>query len=251
MPRYRALLRLVPYLRAHWHPVAAGALCAAVAGGLGGVIAWLVKPAMDEVFINRNVTMLRLIPLAVLAVSIVKGAAAYGEGYFIGVAGEHAVARLRREVYAHIQGMPVSFFASRHSGDLQARVLTDVNRVAWLFSYLVVDTVRRSGTAAAMLVVMFARDWVLALIAMVIFPAFGLVVGVLGRELYRINRRTRERVAELFVALQESFTGAKIVKAFGREQFEQERWGRLNQRLLGLALKDIHIDELSKATIEV
>jgi len=161
------------------------------------------------------------------------------------------VARLRREVYAHIQGMPVSFFISRHSGELQARVVTDVNRVARLFSYMVVDTVRRSGTIAAMLVVMFVRSWPLALVAVVIFPALGALVWALGRQLYHINRRTRERVAELFVVLQESFTGAKIVKAFGREQSEQKRWDRLNRRLLDLALKDINIDELSKAAIEV
>src|SRR5215510_7413416 len=143
-PRYRVLFRLAPYLRAHWSAVAAGALCALAAGALGGAIAWLVKPVMDEVFVNRDLTMLKLVPLAVLAVSIVKGAASYGEGYFIAAASERAVARLRREVYAHIQGMPVSFFISQHSGELQARVVTDVNRVARLFSYLVVNTVRRS-----------------------------------------------------------------------------------------------------------
>src|SRR5262247_727049 len=250
-PQYRVLLKLAPYLRAHARTVAAGALCALVSGALAGAIAWLVKPVMDGIFIRRDVGMLTLIPLAILAVSIVKGAAAYGEGYFIAAASERAVARLRREVYAHIQGMPVSFFISQHSGELQARVVTDVNRVARLFSYLVVDTVRRSGTIAAMLVVMFVRSWALALVAVVIFPALGAVVWVLGRQLYRINRRTRERVAELFVVLQESFTGAKIVKAFGREQSEQKRWDRLNRRLLDLALKDINIDELSKAVIEV
>jgi subfamily B ATP-binding cassette protein MsbA len=250
-PHYRILLRLAPYLRAHWRTVAAGALCALVAGGLAGVIAWLVKPVMDGIFINRDVTMLKLVPLAILGVSLVKGAAAYGEGYFIAAASERAVARLRREVYTHIQGMPVAFFISRHSGELQARVVTDVNRVARLFSYLVVDTVRRSGTIVAMLVVMLARNWVLALIAVVAFPALALTVWALGRQLYRINRRTQERIAELFVLLQESFTGAKIVKAFGREGFEQTRWDRLNNRLLGLALKDIRIDELSKAVMEV
>jgi subfamily B ATP-binding cassette protein MsbA len=215
------------------------------------VIAWLVKPVMDGIFISRDVTMLKLVPLAILGVSLVKGAAAYGEGYFIAAASERAVARLRREVYTHIQGMPVAFFISRHSGELQARVVTDVNRVARLFSYLVVDTVRRSGTIVAMLVVMLARNWVLALIAVVAFPALALTVWALGRQLYRINRRTQERIAEIFVLLQESFTGAKIVKAFGREGFEQTRWDRLNNRLLGLALKDIRIDELSKAVMEV
>jgi len=250
-PHYRILLRLAPYLKAHWRSVAAGALCALAAGGLAGAIAWLVKPVMDDVFISRDLRMLKLVPLAILVVSLIKGAAAYGEGYFIAAASERAVARLRREVYAHIQSMPVAFFISRHSGELQARVVTDVNRVARLFSYLVVDTVRRSGTIVAMLVVMFARNWVLALIAVVAFPALALTIWALGRQLYRINRRTQERIAELFILLQESFTGAKIVKAFGRESFEQTRWDRLNTRLLGLTLKDIRIDELSKAVMEV
>ena len=250
-PHYRVLLKLGPYLRAHGRTVAAGALCALVSGALAGAVAWLVKPVMDGIFIRRDVTMLTLIPLAILAVSIVKGAAAYGEGYFIAAAAERAVARLRREVYTHIQGMPVSFFIGHHSGELQARVITDVNRVARLFSYLVVDAVRRSGTIVAMLAVMFARNWILALIAVVVFPALAAAVWALGRQLYRINRRTQERIADLFLLLQESFTGAKIVKAFGREQFEEARWDRLNNRLLDLALKDIRIDELSKAVIEV
>jgi ATP-binding cassette, subfamily B, bacterial MsbA len=250
-PQYRILLRLAPYLKAHWRTVAAGALCALAAGGLAGAIAWLVKPVMDDIFISRDLRMLKLVPLAIFAVSLVKGAAAYGEGYFIAAASERAVARLRREVYAHIQSMTVAFFISRHSGELQARVVTDVNRVARLFSYLVVDTVRRSGTIVAMLVVMFARNWMLAVIAVVAFPALALTIWAMGRQLYRINRRTQERIAELFVLLQESFTGAKIVKAFGREGFEQTRWDRLNLRLLDLTLKDIRIDELSKAVMEV
>ena len=250
-PQYRVLLKLVPHLRAEAKTVAAGALCALVSGALAGAVAWLVKPVMDGIFVRRDVAMLTLIPLAILAVSIVKGVAAYGEGSFIAAAAERAVARLRREVYAHIQGMPVSFFIGRHSGELQARVITDVNRVARLFSYLVVDAVRRSGTIVAMLAVMFARNWLLAVIAVVLFPALAAAVWALGRQLYRINRRTQERIADLFLLVQESFTGAKIVKAFGREQFEQARWDRVNNRLLDLALKDIRIDELSKAVIEL
>lgn len=250
-PRYGVLLRLKPYLMAHWQAITAGAICALMAGSFGGAIAWLVKPVMDGIFIRRDVTMLTLVPLAILGLSLVKGATAYGEGYFMAAAGERAVARLRREVYSHIQGMPVSFFISRHSGELQARVVSDVSRVARLFSNLFVDMVRRTGTILAMLVVMFVRSWVLALITLVAFPALAVAVWAVGRQLYRINRRTQERIAELYVLLQESFIGAKTVKAFGREEFEQARWTRLNDRLLELALKDIHVDELSKAIMEV
>ena len=250
-PQYSVLLRLKPYLIEHWRTVSAGAICALLAGSLGGAIAWLVKPVMDGIFISRDVTMLKLVPLAILGVSLLKGATAYGEGYFLAAAGERAVARLRRELYAHIQRMPVSFFISRHSGELRARVVSDVNRISRLFSNIFMGAIRRVGTIIAMLIVMFVRNWVLTLIVLVGFPALAVTVWALGRRLYRINRRTQERIAELYVFLQESFTGAKTVKAFNREELEETRWNRLNDGLLRLALKDIHVDELSKAIMEV
>ncbi len=249
--RYGVLLRLVPYLKTYWLTVTIGGLLALVAAGVAGLIAWLVKPVMDDVFLNRNLLMLKLVPLALLGAYVLKGVATYGESYLMGSVGERVVAHLRREVYAHIQGMPLSFFTSVHSGELRARVLTDVNRIARLGSQVAVNTVRRLGTIVALLVVMFTREWVLALIAAAVLPVVGVAIVVLGRQLYRINRRAQERIGELFVLLQESFTGTKIVKAFGREQLEQARFDKLNDHLVRLALKDVRIDELSGALMEV
>jgi len=99
-------------------------------------------------------------------------------------------------------------------------------------------------------VVMFAREWVLTLIAVAVFPAVAVAVRAIGRKLYRINKRSQETVARLNVVLQESFTGTKIVKAFGRERFEQDRFDGVNQRLLGLALKDHRTDQLSEPLME-
>src|SRR5207249_468213 len=121
------------------------------------------------------------------------------------------------------QAMPLSFFASLHSADLMTRVVSDVNRLARLSSSVLVMAVRHAATIVALLVVMFAREWVLALIAMAVFPAAGLTVRAIGRKLYTINKRAQEKIAELNVILHESFAGTKIVKAFGRERLEQER----------------------------
>jgi subfamily B ATP-binding cassette protein MsbA len=111
--------------------------------------------------------------------------------------------------------------------------------------------VRHVGTIAALLTVMFLREWVLALIAIAVFPLVGVAVRTIGRKLYKINRRTQQKIAELNVVLQESFTGTKIVKAFGREGLEQERFNSVNDRLLGLALKDRRIDEMAEPLMEV
>jgi subfamily B ATP-binding cassette protein MsbA len=249
--RYRLLGRLVPYLRPYWPVLVLGGLLALLVSGAEALIAWLVKPAMDEIFLKRDVTMLRVIPLALLAAYIVKGAGRFGQSYLMASVGERVIARIRRELYTHIQSMPLSFFASLHSAELMTRVVTDVNRLARLSSTVLVMAVRHAGTIAGLLVVMFLREWVLALIAIAVFPAVAVAVRAIGRQLYKINRRAQQKIAELNVVLQESFTGSKIVKAFGRECLEQDRFNQVNDRLLALALKDRRVDEMAEPLMEV
>src|SRR5262245_18125242 len=206
---------------------------------------------MDDIFLKRDMSMLRLIPLVLLAAYLVKGAGRFGQSYLMASVGERVIARIRGELYAHIQSMPLSFFASLHSAELMTRVVTDVNRLARLSSTVLVMAVRHVGTIVALIVVMFLREWVLALIAIAVFPVVGLAVRAIGRKLYKINRRAQQKIAELNVVLQESFTGTKIVKAFGRERLEQERFDQVNDRLLALALKDRRIDEMAEPIMEV
>jgi subfamily B ATP-binding cassette protein MsbA len=249
--RYHLLTRLVPYLRPYWPLLALGGVLALVVSGSEAFIAWLVKPAMDDIFLKRDVTMLRLIPLVLLATYVIKGAGRFGQSYLMASVGERVIARIRGELYAHIQSMPLSFFASLHSAELMTRVVTDVNRLARLSSTVLVMAVRHVGTIVALIVVMFLREWVLALIAIAVFPVVGLAVRIIGRKLYKINRRAQQKIAELNVVLQESFTGTKIVKAFGRERLEQERFDQVNDRLLALALKDRRVDEMAEPIMEV
>ena len=249
--RYRLLARLIPYLRPYWPTLALGGLLALVVSGSEAFIAWLVKPAMDEIFLQRDVRMLRLIPLVLLGAYVVKGAGRFGQSYLMASVGERVIARIRGELYAHIHSMPLAFFASLHSAELMTRVIVDVNRLARLSSTVLVMAVRHVGTIVALIVVMFLREWVLALIAIAVFPAVGVAVRAIGRKLYKINRRAQQKIAELNVVLQESFTGSKIVKAFGRERLEQERFDQVNDRLLALALKDRRVDEMAEPLMEV
>ena len=243
--------RLVPYVRPYVPILILGSVLALVVSGMEGLIAWLVKPVMDDIFIRRDSLMLKLIPLALLAVYVVKGLARYLQANLMASVGERVVARLRRELYTHIQSMPLAFFSDVHSADLMSRMLTDVARLARLSSGVLVMAVRQLGTIAALLVVMVAREWALTLMALAAFPVIAVVVRVIGRRLYRINKRAQERVAQLAVLLHESFSGTKIVKAFGRERHEQVRFDALNDRLLALSLKNVRADEVTEPLMEV
>ncbi len=249
--RYRLLGRLLPYLRPYWPVLLAGGLLALLVSSAEAFIAWLVKPAMDDIFLKRDLAMLKLIPLALLGAYLAKGLGRFGQSYLMASVGERVIARIRGELYAHIQSMPLAFFASLHSAELMTRVVTDVNRLARLSSTVLVMAVRHVGTIIALLVVMFLREWLLTLIAIAVFPLVGVTIRAIGRKLYRINKRTQQKIAELNVVLQESFTGTKIVKAFGRERLEQERFDQVNDRLLSLALQDRRVDEMAEPVMEV
>ena len=112
--------RLAVYLRPHVGALVTGAALAIVVAAMEASIAWLVKPAMDGVFIRRDETMLKLIPLLFLAAYVVKGLARYGQSYLMSSVGERVIARLRRDVYAHLQQMSLSFFTSRHTAELMS-----------------------------------------------------------------------------------------------------------------------------------
>jgi subfamily B ATP-binding cassette protein MsbA len=229
----------------------AGALLALVVSAMDGLIAWLVKPVMDGIFIRRDLGMLRVLPLLVLGVYLAKGAGRYGQSYLMAAVGERVIAAVRRDLYVHLQAMPLAFFHARHSADLMSRIVVDAGRLARLSSEVLVMAFRQAATVVALAAVMFAQEWRLTLLALVAFPLVGLTVRTMGRRLYRINRRTQEQIAALTTLLQEVLAGTKIVKAFGREEHERARFERINQRLLELSLKDHRVDELTEPLMEV
>jgi subfamily B ATP-binding cassette protein MsbA len=243
--------RLLPLMRPYLPVLILGGVLALVVASMEGAIAWLVKPAMDDIFIRHDQAMLRLIPLLLLGAYLVKGVGRYGQSYLMAAVGERVVATLRHNLYAHIQQMPLSFFADLHSAELMSRVVTDVNRLARVSSTVLVMALRQLAMIIALLSVMAVREWRLAVIAVIIFPFVGVAVRGIGRRLYRINKRSQEKVAELNVLLHEAFSGMKIVKAFGREGHEAERFDRVNRRLLDLALKDHRTDEITEPLMEI
>ncbi len=243
--------RLLPLMRPYLPVLVLGGVLALVVASMEGAIAWLVKPAMDDIFIRHDQAMLRLIPLLLLGAYLVKGVGRYGQSYLMAAVGERVVATLRHNLYAHIQQMPLSFFADLHSAELMSRVVTDVNRLARVSSTVLVMALRQLAMIVALLSVMAVREWRLAVIAVLIFPFVGVAVRGIGRRLYRINKRSQEKVAELNVLLHEAFSGMKIVKAFGREAHEAERFDRVNRRLLDLALKDHRTDEVTEPLMEI
>jgi ATP-binding cassette, subfamily B, bacterial MsbA len=242
--------RLFPYVKVYWACIVAAMGLALVISGLEGVTAWLVKPLLDDVFLKKDLFMLKILPFALIGVYFLKGSARYGQAYLMAQVGQRVVMRLREEVYEHLQGMSLSFFNNRASAELLSRLTHDVGRLSRISSEDPALAIREVFTLLMLLGVVFAREWRLATIALVVFPLIALALVRIGKKLRAINKRGQENIAELSVVIQESLTGTKIMKAFGREVHERERFKQVNRRLYKLFMRDVHVHQLTSPLME-
>jgi subfamily B ATP-binding cassette protein MsbA len=242
--------RLLQYAKPYWGRIVVAMVLALAISGLEGATAWLVKPLLDDVFLRKDLFMLRILPFAFIAVFFLKESARFGQSYLMAQVGQRVVMRLREEVYEHLQGMSLSFFNNRATGELMSRLTNDVNRLTRVSSQAPALAVRQVFTFVVLLGVIFSREWRLAAIAVLVFPLIGFLLMKMGKKLQAINKRGQEKIAELNVVIQETFTGTKIVKAFGREAHERDRFKRVNRLLYDLSMRDVKVDELTSPLME-
>src|SRR5215475_1995559 len=246
----RVYRRLLPYVKVYWARIVTAMGLALVISGLEAMTAWLVKPVLDDVFLKKDLFMLKILPIALVGGVAVKGSGRYGQAYLMAQVGQRVVMRLREEVYEHLQGMSQSFFNNRASAELLSRLTHDVGRLSRMSSQDPALAVREVFTLLMLLVVVFVREWRLATIALIMFPLIALALVRIGKKLQAINKRGQENIAELSVVAQETLAGTKIMKAFGREAHERERFKQSNRRLYHLIMRDVHVHQLTSPLME-
>jgi subfamily B ATP-binding cassette protein MsbA len=246
--RYRRLLALITR---SWRKLAAAMACMVVISSSTAATAYLIKPVLDEIFFQKDARMLRVIPLAVLALYIVRGTAMFFEEYLMNHIGQNILRRLRNDVFNHIQDLPLGFFQKEKTGALMSRITYDIAIVRNLVTSAVTGSIRDVLTIAGLVGVIFYQIWQLALIAFVVLPAAYFPILYLGRRIRRNSRRCQEAVGELNAFLQETFLGAKIVKAFGREPYEKQRFADKTFGIFRLEMRQALARSLSSPVNEV
>jgi subfamily B ATP-binding cassette protein MsbA len=118
-PKYRDLLLM---LKDNWVGLALACVFSAVVAGATAVMAYLVKPALDDVFIEKNRQMLILLPFLAVAAALAKSLAAYGHEYLLSYVEQDILRRLKNRLYRHMQELPLSFFQKKKTGDLMAKI---------------------------------------------------------------------------------------------------------------------------------
>ena len=242
--------RILGYSKPYFGLIALGMILASVVSAMSGATAWLVKPVLDDIFLAKNMSMLKLLPLVIILVYLVKGAAEYFQSCIMKSVGERIITKLRYELYEHINRMSMSFFERIPSAVLMARITNDVRNLSSVSSKVIADFARQSTTLIALMVVLFWRDYKLASISILVLPLSAIPMIRIGKRLRKLSRKRQDKIAQINNLLQETFIGTKIVKAFCMEVAENIKFNRLNRQLYRLIMKSVRADEITAPLIE-
>lgn len=237
-------------IRDRWVRLLGACLGMLAEGATTAAIAWLLKPVLDDLFVNKDADALNLIPLAVLGIFLIKDVGMYYRSYLMTYVGEGIVTRMREDLYGKIQDLPISFFQKEKTGVLMARITHDVSLVREMVSRAFTGILRDGFSIICLIFVIFYRDWKLALAALVILPVAYYPVTYFGRKIRRYSTGYQANMAETNAFLHETFAGNKIVKAFGQEDYEKKRFRVFSRKLFSLEMKQVVVRSLSSPVMD-
>ncbi len=246
----RLYLRLLTYLKPHKLRMTAAIVAMLGVSGLTALLAYLVKPVLDDVFFGQKENMLYLLPPLIVFLYALKGVMSYTHNYQMSYIGNATVTTLRDQLFASIQRQPLTFFDGEATGTLMSRLTYDVNLLQDAVTRVVTSFFKDSFTVLGLSAVIFYREWRLALLAMAVFPLAVFLILWLGKRTRRVSHQTQVSNAHLYTVLQESLIGQRIVKAFAREDYEEERFKQANWGYFRTRMQLNSVRELSPPIME-
>lgn len=210
--------RLKPYLRPHLGRCIQAVFVMIGVAGLNGAMVWVVKPAVDDVFISKDPTKLLRVILMIPSIFFLKMIFTYAQSYLMAWLGQRVVQELREDLFCHLHELSMDFYWKSKSGDVLSRLTNDLTRLGDALQFVPLYVVRDSATVVVLLGVMFYIHWQFAVTALIAIPVAGAVLGILGRKLRSSGRRSQEITGEIYHRFQESLQGMLVVKAFNYEK---------------------------------
>ncbi|HUO94490.1 MAG TPA: ABC transporter ATP-binding protein [Rhizomicrobium sp.] len=219
----RILRRLArDYLGRRKVELAVAVACMVVAAAMNGLIAWLLGPVVKQIFLLKNVQMVIDLPLAIVAIVVVRALATFWQETTLTGLAERVVSDVQRDMLASQIQLDIATFGDVHSGELVAKFLYDATLLRGSITRSIPTLGTQFLTLLAMAGVMIYRDWQLALISVLLLPPVAWVTGALGRSLKKSSQRSMEETSSLARTLTEALAGRRIIKAYNLENHAVE-----------------------------
>ncbi|MCE5333250.1 MAG: ATP-binding cassette domain-containing protein [Desulfobacteraceae bacterium] len=247
MELYRRLLSLI---LPSWRRLVLAMLCMVVVAGCASATAFIIAPVIDDIFGNRKSEMVMPLALGILMIFLIKAISLCSNAYLMSEVNQRIITQLREQVYNHITSLPLPHLDQTKTGGLMARILNDVGMVQTALSDAFSGSIKETFSIVFLLGVVFYRDWPLAIVGTIVLPVAFIPLFKFGKILRRTGKQSQSKIADLSVILHETIGGNRIVKAFGMEQYEKDRFQMENRTLLKLTMRAVVFRALNSAVME-
>ncbi len=226
------LWRALGYLRLYWRPAAGAFVSLILVTVINLVSPQILRTVVDQGITARNQEVILYSSLALLGVAIIRGLFSFTQGYWSEKASQGAAYDMRNEIFAHIENLSFSYHDKSQTGQLMTRVTSDVDQVRNFTGGSLLQLINAIVLLIGSATILLLTNWKLALVALAIIPPILIVFTVFFRTVGPRFRVVQQKLGFLNTVLQENLAGVRVVKAFGRENYELKRYGASNDDLL-------------------
>jgi subfamily B ATP-binding cassette protein MsbA len=238
------------FLRPHLPKMLLALVAMAMVAGATAANAWLMQPLMDRVFVERDEALLLAIPAAVIILAVVKGFAGYAQSVWMTTVGQRIVADIQVKLFARLMGADLAYYHANPAATLISRFTNDAYLLRGATTNVLASIGKEAVTAVFLVALMFYQDWLLALIAFIAFPIAFRPMQRIGKRMRRVSANTQVELGEFMTLLNQTFQGARYVKAYGMEAYETTRAGRIIENLYRLVERAQRIRSISSPLME-
>ncbi|MBV9859437.1 MAG: ATP-binding cassette domain-containing protein [Alphaproteobacteria bacterium] len=222
------------FMWTHRRRIAVAFLCMGVAAACTALRAWLMEPVLDRIFVARDGSLLLALAAGALAIAFVKGFADYGEAVLMTRIGQRMIADVQIALFGRLMGADLAYFHAHAAGTLISRFTSDVGLLRSAAANVLIGIGKDAITVIGLVGLMFYQDWLLATVSFFGFPIAIRPIVAIGRRMRRVTTNTQAEIGQLTTLLNQTFQGARHVKAYGMEEYEARRAGGLFERLFAL-----------------
>ena len=243
--------RVLPYLQGLWKYFAISVIAMIIVGITGPAFASLIKPIINEGFVDKNLAAMQWVPLAIVGLFILRGIANYINEYTTSYLTATLVQQIRTELFAKLLALPVGYFSENSRGRMMSRITNDAGGITNA-GFNVITVIAKDGiTVLGLLGWLFYLDWQLTLITFVTLPVIGWCVRKINKRLRGLAHQNQQVVGHIMQVLGESIDGTRVVRVYGGQAHEQSRLARQNQELRHNIVKQASSGAISSAVTQL
>ncbi len=243
--------RLLAYGKSYWVAFVVAVAANACYSAVDSTYVYLLKPLLNKGFINPDVKFLAWLPFIIIGLFLIRSAMNLIGNYSMGLVARSIVMSFRQQLFAHLLHMPASFFDRSSSGQLLSMLVYNAAQLSAACTDSITILIQNGALVLGLLIVMFSISWQLTLIFLVTGPLLAIVVKLCSRHLRNLSRKSQEAMAEITHVAEEALEGYKVVRTFGGEAYEIQKFNRATAKNMYWELKLVILKAINDSSVQM